>query len=93
MYDHFLGNFMYRQINNLAPVTIIPEIQYDRDIHTYNTRNANQAYTQFYRKSAVANSFVNKGTVYWLSIPEDIRQSQSIKQFNRFHRNHIFTTL
>ena len=70
MYDYLLGNFMYWQINNLSPVTIIiPEIQYNRDIHTYNTGNALQPHTQCYRKG-----------IYWLSIPEHIRPINKTNQ-------------
>ena len=39
MYDFCLGQFMYKQIHQTAPVTVIYEV-FNRDIHKYRTRGS-----------------------------------------------------
>ena len=39
LYDLCLGQFMYKQIQQTAPVSIISEV-FNRDIHRYSTRGS-----------------------------------------------------
>lgn len=84
---------MYKTIDCVCPCPLLefPRYMWYTDTHIYNTTKANQANSQFYRIGAIANSSINEGPVYWLSLPEDIKRRQSIEKFNMFHHNCILS--
>ncbi len=53
---------MCKQINGLSSVGVIPQIQYNYDIHTNNPRHADKAQTQLYRIGTVAKTFYQQGS-------------------------------
>ena len=81
---------MYSQIYNLEPALFIEEIIHNRDVHQYHTRNSGNVHIKYYRTVKVKNSFVNKGPLYWPSLPENITAVHTITSFNRLHRSYIF---
>ncbi len=38
MHEFCVGLFMYRQVNCVAPVAILPQITFNQNIHHYETR-------------------------------------------------------
>ncbi len=93
LYDYCLGKFMYSHIYEIAPVLFLNEILINSDVHQYNTRSAKNAHVQFFRTEKVKNSFVNKGLnkgpLYWCSLPENITTIHCISTFNRRHKNYM----
>ncbi len=82
--------FMYRQLNNLAPVPIVGELVLNQNAHHYETRGSGNVHAQYRHTQKVANSFLNTSLNYWNSLPPNISSALSITTFNKCHKRYIF---
>ncbi len=75
---------MYRQIYDIAPITIISEV-FNKDTHTYSTRRrGSESVRVLYRRTQkAANSFVNTSSYSWHSLPSEITSVKTISIFDR----------
>ena len=76
--------FMFKVVNNLAPLRISSMFQNSNHIHSYNLRGSNSSLflprpnTEYGRKC-----FRYSGVKIWNSISEQVRNSESLNSFNR----------
>ncbi len=49
MYDLCVGQFMYRQVTCVAPVSILPQITFNQNIHHYETQVSANVHVQYRR--------------------------------------------
>ena len=89
IYNLYLGKYMYLQINNMHPAPLLRWQLLCKDIHSYNTRQANLLHKENRRTAFVANSFVHKGTDYWNTLPETIKNKLTVISFNIHHKSYL----
>jgi hypothetical protein len=81
---HIMARLMFKVVNNLAPSRISSMFQNSNHIHSYNLRGSNSSLflprpnTEYGRKC-----FRYSGVKIWNSIPEQVRNSESLNSFNR----------
>ena len=81
---HIMARLMFKVVNNLAPSRISSIFQNSNHIHSYNLRGSNSSLflprpnTEYGRKC-----FRYSGVKIWNSIPEQVRNSESLNSFNR----------
>ena len=81
---HIMARLMFKVVNNLAPSRISSMFQNSNHIHSYNLRGSNSSLflprpnTEYGRKC-----FRYSGVKICNSIPEKVRNSESLNSFNR----------
>ena len=65
----FVARFMYSYQNNLLPHTFNTTFVTNRQVHTYNTRNANNYRPYFCRTNIKQSTILHLGPKLWNSLP------------------------
>ena len=89
IYRFYLGKYMYQQVNYLLPEPLLNKYYQCQDIHPYKTRQANQLHKQSRRTVKASNSFINKGLDHWNRLPNDLKDINCQKYFNKKHKIHL----
>ena len=82
---------MYRQVNCVAPIAILPQITFNQNIHNYQTRVSVNLHVQYRRTHKVTTSFVSTAPHYWNALPYEIRKVRLITTHNinnKLHKRH-----
>ena len=82
LYDLSLGTFMFKQVNKMAPI-VMDDTVYNRDIHSYFTRSAQNVHTTFRRTVKVAKGFLNKESQYYYDLPVNITGVRTYGTFKK----------
>lgn len=75
--------FMYRCLNNQINVHFGSYFCYNRDVHQRDTRSNDDLYTPSFRLDVRRFSIRVAGPDLWNSIPQNIKESQSLQIFKR----------
>ena len=87
MYTLELGVFTYRFSINDLPVSFKDYFKRRSDIHKYKTRHTNDLQLTNNKKAFSDQCIRSNGPVLWNSLPQNIKESKSIKHFrNQFKR-------
>ena len=82
---------MYKYVNNLLPDSFKNYFNYNRDIHSHNTRSQNNI-RQPNIKTKIAESFVeNMGPKFWNELDNNFKNITTIASFKRHLLNSITT--
>ena len=91
IYKLYLGKFMFSSVNFTLPQPLLHMFTYNRDLHQHNTRQKDHLHSCNRRTALVAGSFIHKGPEYWSNLPEKIRQLQTVKSFNKQHKEYMLS--
>ncbi len=83
-----VGQFMYRQVKCVAPVSILPQITFNQNIHHYETWVSANVRVQYRRTHKVATSFINTAPHYWNTLQYELHNMGSITTFNKLHKRY-----
>ena len=77
----FVECFMYSYHNNLLPHTFNTTFVTNRQVHTYNTRNANNYLPYFCRTNIKQFTIFHLGPKLWKSLPHNLTELTSYSSF------------
>ena len=80
---------MYQQLNGILPEPLLNSYSLCSDIHSHNTRQAKQLHKHGSRTVLVAKSFTKLGPEYRNKVPDEIKESKTIKSFNQRHKLYL----
>ena len=85
IYKLQLGKLIFESVNNIGPSRSVIQFLLATDVHDHNTRYANEG--NFYFNSVRTVKYGLKGLQIeglklWTAIPNNIKDSRSIKSFN-----------
>ena len=83
---------MFKCMNNRAPSYLANMFQKRSQIHSYNTRNANNLNPPKCRTALAQQSFSYRGVAVWNSLPTEIRNLSSLNTFKRSMRNFLLSS-
>ena len=90
--DYYTSTFMYKCINEAAPIRLINELVMTADVHSYPTRAATQGdvhvpkpNNELYRQS-----FKYRSAIVWNPLPHDIKNAPNINEFKYLYKIHFF---
>ena len=89
IYKLHLGKYMFQELNGLLPEPLLNKFTLCDSVHAHQTRHSNLLYKQSRRTALVANSFIIRGPDYWNILPEEIRDSITLKSFNKRLKLHL----
>lgn len=75
----FYGLYIYELIMFIRKN--LGTLRFNRDVHTYNTRNSSDVFIEGYRTTRLSHSPIIKGSYYYNSLPNQIKGIQSINNF------------
>lgn len=82
--------FLYKTKNRLLPGYLFNKLVFASDIHTYNTRGANNFNVNISRTSQMQQAVFAGGLVRFNALPADVKNAVSIKTFKRLLFRYIF---
>jgi hypothetical protein len=84
LYDYNIGIFMFRYSKSLLPVQFNNLFTLNREVHTYNTRNAGKIRAKK-TKTKIADKFITKtGVAIWNLISTKLETNTSLSIFKKF---------
>ena len=69
---------MYRWRNGLLPITLTNLFEASRELHNYNTKNAEGPHRGRIKINIINKSFLVESPKLWLTLPNDIETSNNI---------------
>ena len=60
-----------------------------KDVHTHNTRHANNMYIPLLKYQTSRKSVKYSGVITWNAIPANIKMSPSVASFKRKYKMHL----
>ena len=85
--------FLYKIFNNMLPRYLCDRIDRGRDLHRYNTRNAEDARTPNFLFGRSQNSLLYKGINFFNSMPRQVKRAATMAEFKRLCISHIKSVL
>ncbi len=73
--------YMYCQINNLLPISIISNFACNEDVQHYETRNRDLIHYRHRRTAQVSKTYHHAGPQFWNSLTKDIQNNENLKSF------------
>ena len=89
IYELHLGKFMYKATHNQLQPALAHYFPLNIEIHNYSTRQAGNPQIKLRRTTKASFQINYKGPVYWQDLPNDIKQSITIKQFTSKLKNNL----
>ena len=83
LYKHQLGIYMYKSTKGLLPDSMSSMVIPIHNVHDHHLRNQNGYYIQLVRTNCRKFTIHYTGPVFWNTLPEQLRQAVSEKQFKR----------
>ena len=87
--DYIIGTFMYEYMNGNLPNTFQTFFQFNRDIHNYDVRNADDIHVPYGRLDIRRFSIKISGAIIWNALPGCIKNASSIHVFKREFRKYL----
>ena len=84
-----LGKLMFMHHNSTLPPQIKKIFTINNTVHHHNTRHSNDPHIPQHSTRMVVSSFIHKAPEIWYKIPQDIKESQPIKSFNKKLKDHL----
>jgi hypothetical protein len=81
--------FIFKIVNGLLPQYLCDRIERGRDIHRYNTRNADEIRTPFFLTRASQNLLFYKGINFFNSMPIHVKRAPTLAEFKRQCISHV----
>ena len=81
--------FIYKILHGLLFRYLCDRIERGRDVHSYNTRNAENARTPNFLFSRSQNSLFYNGIHFYNSMPREIRRASTIAEFKTMCIAHV----
>lgn len=75
--------FIHKMKTGLLPAYLMDNVEYGRDVHSYNTRRAHDFRLPFFTKTTTQRSLYYKGLQIYNTLPQDVKQMTNIGQFKR----------
>ena len=90
-YKYFVGILMFKCFYNLVPDNIVNRFTLVRNSHTYDTRSAylNDYVRPIPKTEIFKRSLLYFGPSLWNTIPQDIRNCTSVKNFKFLFKRHL----
>jgi hypothetical protein len=85
-----LCTLMYKYTNNLIKNNF--EVQYNNDVHRYNTRQAIDLHIDFSRTNIGKMGILTKAVNLYNDLPREIKEAQNIKQFTMLVKEYWLMT-
>ena len=85
-----LLKFIYRSVHKLLPKTLKNIFQEVSNIHDHNTRGKTKLFTRQARLNARKNSITVQGPILWNTVPQNIQNASSLKQFGYLYKRAVF---
>ena len=85
----FVACFMYSYHNNLLPHTFNTTFVTNRQVHTYNTRNANNYRHDFCKTNIKHFRILHLGPKLWNSLPHNFTELTSQSSFKTLLKNYL----
>ena len=85
--------FMYKMFNNLLPVAFKEFFICNNQVHTYNTRNAQNIHLPFNRTLVTQSSIFYHGTIIWNNLPPLLKDCKTLSQFKRLLKKQLFVDI
>ena len=85
----FVACFMYSYHNNLLPHTFNTTFVTNRQVHTYNTRNANNYRHDFCKTNIKQFTILQLGPKLWNSLPHNFTELTSQSSFKTLLKNYL----
>ena len=92
LYLYQVGIFMYLCYINALPESLLAYFNLNHNVHSYNTRNANNFHLPKARLTFFQNSILFHGPKIWNSLPPSIKESISLKVFKTKLKDHFLAT-
>ena len=86
---YLMGIFMYQCIHQEVPEIFLDLFQTNDDVHDYNTRQSQQLHVPYCRLDVRRFSFKVHGAHVWNTIPDHIKNVQTIHTFKQLLRNYL----
>ena len=86
---YLMGIFMYQCIHQEVPEIFLNLFQTNDDVHDYNTCQSQQLHVPYGRLDVRRFSFKVHGAHVWNTIPDHIKNVQTIHTFKQLLRNHL----
>ena len=82
-------NFVYSAINKILPSIFDTFFTLTRNIHTHDSRRKSNLQTVLATSNVRKFSLAVRGVSLWNSLPDDVKESPSLAQFNRTYRESL----
>ena len=89
LYQQQLGKLMFMHHNSTLPPQIKKIFIINNAVHHHNTRHSNDPHIPQHSSRMVVSSFIHKAQEIWYRIPQDIKESQTNKSFNKKLNDHL----
>ena len=83
LYKLYLCKLMFRFITDDLPNSLKTMFILNNNIHNYNTRNRNEPHIQINKCTPYCQSFLHKSPIEWLTVNDDIKNSNNKILFNK----------
>ena len=77
--DIELSKISFKYVNDLESKSILG--LFEQSTHDYGTRNKNSPKPKLHKSAQYSKSFLAKAPSIWLSLPDDVKSSTSLKMF------------
>ena len=94
-YFYFLGIMVFKCLHDLAPSYLCNKFQYLKNIAIKQTRSVSDNMLSVPRpfSETYKRSFVYSGSIFWNSLPHDIRNVENIWSFKNKLKEYVFSSL
>lgn len=75
--------FVYKLIHNMLPQYMTDRVRFVHEVHDYHTRQTNEIYIPFAKKTQTQKSLFYRGLSIYNSLPQPIRSSRNIREFRK----------
>ena len=86
-----LGKFMFSYVHGDLPRPLLSLFESNSEFHSYNTRGKHFASTPKFKNGLTGKSYLVKGPSIWTSLAYDLKNSTSIKNFAKKHREAVLS--
>ena len=91
MYKLELGKLMYMHSKSELPTALQSIFLVNIDIHEHNTRARQNAHIVPRNKQEISRSFIHRAPHQWYRIPENVKQSLTVRSFTKTYSKYLLS--
>ena len=91
VYKFYVGVYMYKVIVLESCPSLASNLSLRYPDHRYSTRSRNNLIPSFPRIEALRQNYIHQFSKIWNEIPNEIKQSRSLRSFKKSYKNHLLS--